>query len=107
MARNRKPPSGRTIVTSDGSPGWEAAGNKETGNKEDIVHVTDQFFTSFPITTCSDSNYASLYQSNFIDSHTPYIAFTPSLYASPSKRLATPPLVLNFNSVLNLLYFRG
>jgi hypothetical protein len=49
MARNRKPPSGRTIVTSDGSPGWEAAGNKETGNKEDIVHVTDQFFTSFPL----------------------------------------------------------
>ena len=49
MARNRKPPSGRTTVTSDGSPGWEAAGDEETGNEEDTVHVTDQFSASFPL----------------------------------------------------------
>jgi hypothetical protein len=49
MARNRKPPSGRPTVTSDGSPGWEAAGDEETGNEVDIVHVTDQFSASFPL----------------------------------------------------------
>jgi hypothetical protein len=36
MARSRKPSSGRTAVTSDGSPGWEAA-----GDEEDIVYITD------------------------------------------------------------------
>ena len=44
MARNRKPPGGRTTVTSDGSLGWEAA-----GDEEDTVHVTDQFSASFPL----------------------------------------------------------
>jgi hypothetical protein len=49
MARNRKPLSGRTTVTSDGSLGWEAAGDEETSNEVDTVHVTDQFSASFPL----------------------------------------------------------
>ncbi len=49
MARNRKPPGGRTTVTSDGSPGWEEAGDEEAGNEVDTVHVTDQFSASFPL----------------------------------------------------------
>jgi hypothetical protein len=49
MARNRKPPSGRTTVTSDGSPGWEEAGDEEAGNEVDTVHITDQFSASFPL----------------------------------------------------------
>lgn len=36
MARNRKPPGGRTTATLDSSPGWEAA-----GDKEDTVHIAD------------------------------------------------------------------
>ncbi|KAF8849526.1 hypothetical protein BDZ45DRAFT_809912 [Acephala macrosclerotiorum] len=95
MARNRKPPGGRTTVTSDGSPGWE-----EAGNEDDTIPRS-------PITARSDSNYASPYQSNSIDPHTPQTAFTPSSYASPSKRPATPPPALNFDGVPNLPYFRG
>ena len=45
MARNRKLLGGRTTVTSDGSPGWEAA-----GDEEDTVHIADQFSVSFPLT---------------------------------------------------------
>ena len=41
MARNRKPPGGRTTVIPDGSPGWEAA-----GDEEDTVHIADQFSAS-------------------------------------------------------------
>ena len=41
MARYYKQPGERTTVTSDGSPAWEAAGDKEASDEEDIVHVTD------------------------------------------------------------------
>jgi hypothetical protein len=55
----------------------------------------------------SNSIYASPYQSGSVDLQTPLSALTPSPYASLSKRPATPPLALNFDSVLNLLYFQG
>lgn len=55
----------------------------------------------------SDSIYASPYQSSSIDPHTPFSALTPSSFASPNKRPATPPSTLNFDGAPNLPYFRG
>ena len=55
----------------------------------------------------SDSIYASPYQSGSVDLQTPSSALTPSSYASPRKRPATPPPALNFDGVPNLPYFRG
>jgi hypothetical protein len=45
MARNRKPPGGRTTATSDASLSWEAA-----GDDEDTVRIADQCSVSFPLT---------------------------------------------------------
>jgi hypothetical protein len=55
----------------------------------------------------SDSVYVSPYHSDSVDLQTPFSALTPSSYASPSKRPATPPPALNFDGVPNLPYFRG
>ncbi len=56
---------------------------------------------------CSVRTYTSPYDSGSMDPHTPQTALTPSSYASPSKRPATPPPSLNFDGVPNLPYFRG
>ncbi|KAH8595120.1 hypothetical protein B0O99DRAFT_710389 [Bisporella sp. PMI_857] len=53
----------------------------------------------------SDSIYASPYQSSSIDPHTPFSALTPSSFASPNKRPATPFPALNFDGVPSFPYF--
>ncbi|KFY67929.1 hypothetical protein V496_01337 [Pseudogymnoascus sp. VKM F-4515 (FW-2607)] len=103
MVGTRKTPSGRTTVTLDSSPVIEAV-----DNKDDTIDITNQF--SLPRSSMppySDSIYTSPYQSSSVDLQTPISALTPSSYASTSKRPATPPLALNFDSVPNLPYFRG
>ncbi|KFY96818.1 hypothetical protein V500_02300 [Pseudogymnoascus sp. VKM F-4518 (FW-2643)] len=103
MVGTRKTPSGRTTVTLDGSPVIEAV-----DDEDDTIDITDQF--SVPRSSMppySDRIYASPYQSGSVDLQTPLSALTPSSYASPSKRPATPPPALNFDGVPNLPYFRG
>ncbi|KFZ23107.1 hypothetical protein V502_02414, partial [Pseudogymnoascus sp. VKM F-4520 (FW-2644)] len=103
MVGTCKTPSRRTTVTLDGSPVIEAV-----NDEDDMIDITDQF--SVPCSSMppySDSIYVSPYQSGSINLQTPISALTPSSYASLSKRPATPPPALNFDSIPNLLYFQG
>jgi hypothetical protein len=120
MVGTRKTPSGRATILLHRSSGLEVVDDDSGRDMPD----TDRFSVSFqfhwylytlivkaPRSSPSDpsnGNITSPYTSNSVQLHTPYSALSPSSsMASPDKRPATPPPILDLDRVPNIQYFRS
>ncbi|KIM92625.1 hypothetical protein OIDMADRAFT_62392 [Oidiodendron maius Zn] len=76
--------------------------------EEDVTDAIDRSSANRnSVPPCSDSNYNSPYVSNSVNLNTPPLALTPSSsFASPNKRLATPPPALELDRIPNIQYFQ-